>query len=264
MPPSAFTKRSDLTEREHSRFLPIAAGLPACAHPVRTGYSPLLHALHSVFSIDFLTNLFSHYGYGVIGVVVMLESMGLPLPAESLLITSALFCATTHKLQIEGVMIAGVTGAIMGDNFGYLIGHGLGLHMLSKHGPKVGLTPQRLLLGRYIFLRHGGSVVFFGRFIAILRMFVALLAGAIRMPWHTFLFYNALGGIFWAGGYTLCAYMLGNEILRLSGWIAIGFGVVACAVILALLIFFKRNEKRLTEEAMQAAQQDEQLKALLP
>ncbi|AOW47498.1 MULTISPECIES: DedA family protein [Acetobacter] len=218
--------------------------------------------MHNFFSVDYLSSLFAQYGYGVVGVVVMLESMGFPLPAESLLITGALFCATTHKLHIEGVALAGVLGAIMGDNFGYLIGHLVGLRMLQKYGPKIGLTSQRLLLGRYVFLKHGGPVVFFGRFIAVLRMFVALLAGANHMPWHTFLFHNALGGIFWAGGYTLVAYLLGNEILRLSGPLAIAFGAVACIVIGSLFIFIKRNEKRLTEEAMKAAEQDERLKVL--
>ncbi|CEF40840.1 hypothetical protein ASN_1484 [Acetobacter senegalensis] len=209
-----------------------------------------------------MDGLFSQYGYAVVGVVVMLESMGLPLPAESLIITAALFCATTHKLHITGVIIAAVTGAIMGDNFGYLLGRALGLKLLQKYGPKIGLTPERLLLGRYVFLKHGGSVVFFGRFIAVLRMFVALLAGANHMPWHTFLWHNALGGICWAGGYAFCTYMLGNEVLKLSGPVGIGFGVCAIIIITASFLFLKRNEKRLTEEALKAAENDERLRII--
>lgn len=190
----------------------------------------------------------------------MLESMGFPLPAESLIITGALFCATTHKLSITGVIIAAVAGAIMGDNFGYLIGRALGLKLLQKYGPKFGLTPERLLLGRYVFLKHGGSVVFFGRFIAVLRMFVALLAGANHMPWHTFLWHNALGGLCWAGGYAIGTYLLGNEVLKLSGPVGIGFGVCAIIIIGGSFLFLKRNEKRLTEEAMKAAEKDDRLR----
>ncbi|KXV08222.1 hypothetical protein AD933_09835 [Acetobacter malorum] len=222
----------------------------------------MLHSLESIFSLHYLNSLFSHYGYAVIGIVVMLESMGLPLPAESLIITGALFCATTHKLHISGVVIAAVIGAIMGDNFGYLIGRALGLKLLQKYGPKFGLTPNRLLLGRYVFLKHGGSVVFFGRFIAVLRMFVALLAGANHMPWHTFLWHNALGGICWAGGYAICTYLLGNEVLRLSGPLGIVFGVCAATIIIASFLFLKRNEKRLTEEALAAAEKDERLRIM--
>ncbi|NHO19213.1 DedA family protein [Acetobacter oeni] len=186
----------------------------------------------------------------------MFESMGLPLPAESLLITAALYAATTHRLNIYGVATAGVTGAIMGDNFGYLIGKALGFHLLLRHGRKVGLTPQRLLLGRYVFRQHGGIVVFFGRFIAILRVFVALMAGANHMHWRSFLIFNAMGGLCWAGGYSLITYYLGHEALRLSGpaaWIVIPIGV---AVIVGMLVFLKKNEKRLTKEALEAAEND--------
>ncbi|WP_242010115.1 DedA family protein [Acetobacter conturbans] len=201
----------------------------------------------------------THYGYGVIGVVVMLESMGLPLPAESILISSALYAATTHKLHIWGIVGAGVSGAIMGDNFGYLIGKECGFRLLHRYGRRVGLTPDRLLLGRYIFRKHGGSVVFFGRFIAVLRVFVALLAGANRMPWHTFLTHNALGGLCWAGGYTLAAYYLGHEAMQLSGplaWVAIPLALVVGGTI---MLFLKKNERRLTAEAMQAAKTDKRL-----
>lgn len=214
---------------------------------VRTGTSALLH---------YLDTLLSEYGYGVIGVVVMFESMGLPLPAESLLITAALYAAGTHRLNIYGVASAGVIGAIMGDNFGYLIGRALGFRLLLRHGRKVGLTPERLLLGRYAFRQHGGVVVFFGRFIAILRVFVALLAGANHMHWRNFLLFNAMGGICWAGGYALITYYLGHEALQLSGpvaWVVVPAGV---AIITGVLLFLKKNEKRLTREALKAAEND--------
>lgn len=191
----------------------------------------------------------------------MLESMGVPLPAESLLITASLYAAATHRLNIYGIAGAGVAGAIMGDNLGYLLGKALGFRLLLKHGRKVRLTPERLLLGRYVFRQHGGLVVFIGRFIAILRVFVALLAGASHLPWHTFLFYNALGGICWAGGYSLITYFLGHEALRLSGpvaWVAVPVTIV---VIGGAFLFLRKNEKRLTAEALEAAQKDPALTA---
>ncbi|MDG6095509.1 DedA family protein [Acetobacter sp. AN02] len=205
----------------------------------------------------YLDSLFSHYGYGVVGVVVMLESMGLPLPAESLIITAALYCATTHRLDITWVAVAAVTGAIMGDNFGYLIGRALGLKILQKYGIKIGLTSDRLLLGRYLFRRHGNVVVFLGRFVAILRIFVALLAGASHMPWHSFLLYNALGGMAWAGGYTFATYYLGSRILNVTGPVAIAMGCVGGAALLAGFLFIRKNEKKLLDEAMVQARSEE-------
>ncbi|MCQ8239393.1 DedA family protein [Rhizosaccharibacter radicis] len=204
-----------------------------------------------------LDHLLQHYGYGLVGVIVMLESMGAPLPGESLIIGAAIYCATTHRLDIAWVVTAAVIGAIMGDNFGYLIGRSVGFRVLARYGRHVGLTPERLTLGRFLFRRHGGKVVFFGRFIAILRTFAALLAGANRMPWHSFLFYNALGGIGWAGGYTTAAYLLGNQAEKLSGPIGLAVGSVAAVVLLAAFVFLKRNEKRLTAEAQQAADREE-------
>ena len=203
-----------------------------------------------------LDHLLAHYGYGVVGLIVMLESMGAPLPGESLLIGTALYCAATHRLEIGWVVAVAVAGAIMGDNFGYLIGRSLGFRLLARWGGRIGLTDDRLLLGRYLFRRHGGKVVFFGRFIAILRTFAALLAGANRMPWPSFLFYNALGGIGWAGGYSLAAYLLGRQMERISGPLGLVLGLVALAVVGSAFVFLKHNEKRLTDEAMTAARSE--------
>jgi len=191
-----------------------------------------------------------------VGVTVMLESMGAPLPGESMLIGTALYCAATHRLDIGWVIVVAIAGAIMGDNFGYLIGRSIGFRALARWGGKVGLTPDRLTLGRYLFRKHGGKVVFFGRFIAILRTFAALLAGANKMPWHSFLFYNAMGGIGWAGGYSLAAYMLGKEATRIAGPLGIALGVFAVLIIGSLFVFLKRNEKRLTEDALKQAKQE--------
>ena len=203
-----------------------------------------------------LDHLLAQYGYGVVGLVVMLESMGAPLPGESLLIGTALYCAATHRLEIGWVVAIAIAGAIMGDNFGYLIGRSLGFRLLSRWGSRVGLTDDRLLLGRYLFRRHGGKVVFFGRFIAILRTFAALLAGANRMPWPSFLIYNALGGIGWAGGYSLAAYLLGRQMERISGPLGVVLGGIAAVVVGSAFVFLKRNEKRLTGEAMAAARSE--------
>ncbi len=203
-----------------------------------------------------LDHLLAHYGYGLVGVVVMLESMGAPLPGESLLIGTALYCAATHRLEIGWVIAIAIAGAIMGDNFGYLIGRSLGFRLLARWGRHVGLSDDRLTLGRYLFRRHGGKVVFFGRFIAVLRTFAALLAGANRMPWPSFLLYNALGGIGWAGGYSLAAYLLGSQMERISGPLGLGLGIIAVVVVGSAFLFLKRNENRLTGEALAAARKE--------
>lgn len=205
--------------------------------------------MHFIGTLD---GLLARYGYGLVGVVIMLESMGLPLPGESLMIGSAIYCATTGRLDIRIVLLVASVGAILGDNAGYLIGRTVGLRVLTQHGRRIGLTESRMTLAHYLFQRYGGYVVFLGRFVVLLRTLAALLAGAMRMDWPAFLVCNALGGICWCLLYGGGAYALGDAALHFSGRLRIGAGIVAAAVVATLFLFVKRNERRLTKEAEQA------------
>lgn len=199
--------------------------------------------------IEEIGPLMQRYGYSLVGGIICLEAMGLPLPGESLLIAAAIYAATTGNLTIEYLVLAAAIGAIMGDNFGFAIGHKLGRPALERYGPKIGLTVARQRLGQYLFFKHGGSVVFFGRFVAFMRTFVALLAGAGRMDWRRFLLWNALGGIAWTSLYGFGAYALGNQAHILAG--PFGWTLGAAALIAAILIFrfLKRNEALLLAKA---------------
>ena len=194
--------------------------------------------------IEWLEQMILAYGYGIVGIVICLEAMGLPLPGESLLIATAIYAATTGKLEIEWIVGVAAVGAIMGDNFGYLIGHKLGRQALERYGPRIGLTAPRQRLGHYLFLRYGGVVVFFGRFIAFLRVFAALLAGANNMRWGRFLMWNALGGIVWTHLYGIGAYLLGHQVHRLVGPLGIALGVVAAGVAIWVVYLLKTNEQK--------------------
>ena len=195
------------------------------------------------------TDLVQRYGAGLVGVVIFFESMGVPLPGESLMIAAAIYAATAGGLEIEWVVLAACAGAILGDNAGYLIGRRVGSAVLARYGPRIGLTWPRQRLGQFLFLRHGGKVVFFGRFVAFLRTFAALLAGANRMPWRSFLMWNALGGAFWTGLYGFGAYLLGDQVHRLVGPVGAVMGIVGAAVFVWVALFVRRHEKRLIREA---------------
>lgn len=199
--------------------------------------------------IAFLEHVVQHYGYAAIGIIICLEAMGLPLPGESLLIASAIYAATTGRLGIEWVVLSAAVGAIMGDNFGYLIGHKLGVPALERYGPRVGLTVGRQRLGQFLFRKYGGIVVFFGRFIAFLRVFAALLAGSNRMPWGRFLLWNALGGIAWTHLYGIGAYVLGNQVHKLVGPVGVVIGIAAAIAAVAVIWFLKTNEHKLIARA---------------
>ena len=150
------------------------------------------------------------------------------------------------------MIAAAACGAIVGDNLGFLVGREGGFRLVRRFGPYIGFDERKLKLGMYLFRRHGGKVVFFGRFVAVLRAWAAFLAGTSRMPWPRFLLFNGAGGILWATIYGLAGYTLGNNIHRILGPIGIASVVLAAIAIIISLIILRRNMARLEEEAEQA------------
>ena len=199
-----------------------------------------------------LLNLLATYGYLAVLVSVGIESIGIPFPGETLLIIAAIYAGTTHRLFIPFVILAAASGAILGDNIGYLIGREGGYRLLRRYGRYIGLDERKLKLGIYLFRKHGGKIVFFGRFVALLRALAAFLAGTNRMPWPRFLLFNALGGIVWATLYGTGGYLLGNNIHRFTGPLGTVTIILAVFLILVGLVVIRRNEHRLEDEAEKA------------
>ena len=150
------------------------------------------------------------YGYLVVFLLVLIESIGVPVPGETALIGAALYAGSTHKLEIEWVILAAIAGAIIGDNIGFSIGRYGGARVLLRHGHRIGLDEGRLKIGIWLFRRHGGKVVFWGRFVSILRTYAAFLAGTNRMAWGRFLVFNAAGAVVWATFFGVVYYVFGS------------------------------------------------------
>ena len=199
-----------------------------------------------------LTHLLATYGYLAVLLFVAIESTGIPFPGETMLLVAAIDAGTTHQLSIVLVIVAAASGAILGDNLGFWVGREGGYRLLRRFGRYIRLEERRLKLGQYLFLKHGGKVVFFGRFVAVLRAWAAFLAGTNRMPWPRFLLFNAAGGVVWATFYGLGGYLLGDNIHRLVGPLGIVLLVLAVLLIIAGLIVVRRNESRLADEAERA------------
>src|SRR5712664_1735892 len=198
---------------------------------------------------DYLIGLIQVYGPWVIFVVVALESAGVPLPGETILVAAALLAATTNQIDIAVVVAAAAAGAIVGDGIGYAVGRRFGMPLLRKYGRYIRLDENRLLIGRYLFFRYGNAVVFFGRFIAVLRMFAALLAGANSMPAGRFFFFNITGGVCWACLFGFGAYAVGAGIYKISGTLSVISLGLFIAAGYALSIFIRRNEVTLRRRA---------------
>ncbi len=183
----------------------------------------------------------SSYGYLVVFLLVMIESIGVPVPGETALIGAALYAGSTGKLEIAG--------AIIGDNIGYLLGRYGGAKLLLRYGHKIRLHEGRLKIGIWLFRRHGGKVVFWGRFVSILRTWAAFLAGANHMEWRRFLVFNAAGAVVWATLFGVVYYVFGDAIKRLSTAIDITFGVVGFALVIAFVVWTRRKEAELQRRA---------------
>jgi len=198
---------------------------------------------------DALLSLVPSYGPWIIFGIVAFESAGVPLPGETILVASALLSATTGEINIVIVVLAAAAGAVVGDGVGYMVGRRLGVPFLRRYGRYIRLDEDRLLIGRYLFFQYGNAVVFFGRFIAVLRMFAALLAGANSMPAGRFFFFNIIGGICWACLFGFGTYEVGAEIYKISGTLsAISLGLFIAAGY-AFSVFIRRNEVTLRRRA---------------
>ena len=201
-------------------------------------------------SPDKLQTLVATYGFWTVAGVVGLESMGVPLPGETVLIVAAIY-AGAHDGNIGLVIAAAAVGAIVGDNIGYFAGREFGYRLLLRFGCYLGLTEARVKLGQYLFLNHGTKVVFFGRFVAVLRVLAAFLAGVNRLAWPRFLAANASGGILWATVVGMTAYTLGKGIQKIEGPIGIAGLVIAGAVFVGMILYFRSHEAELQAKADQ-------------
>ena len=198
-----------------------------------------------VFDQAIVTHILTTYGYYAVFLVVMMESAGVPMPGETILVSAAIYCSTTHQLDIRLVILAAALGAIIGDNIGYWVGRRFGPTLLERWGPRIGLDSRKQMLGQHLFRKYGGAIVFFGRFVAMLRTFAALLAGVNRLRATTFFASNAAGGIAWAALFGIGGYLLGKGIERVTG--PVGYVALAMAVVGAFFVwrFYKAHEEQL-------------------
>jgi membrane protein DedA with SNARE-associated domain len=136
-----------------------------------------------------ITSLIESYGYLSLFLLVGLESFGIPLPGETALVTAAAFAAS-GRLSIYAVVAIAGAAAILGDNGGYWIGRKGGLSLVRRYGRFVHLNESHIRSAQGFFDRHGPKTVFFGRFVALLRTWAAVLAGVGQMRYDVFMAYN--------------------------------------------------------------------------
>jgi membrane protein DedA with SNARE-associated domain len=184
--------------------------------------------------------------------MIALECVGVPVPGETILVASAIYAATTHELNIWSVVGAGIAGAIVGNIVAFGIGRRYGYGLLLRYGSYLRLDEPRIKIGQYLFLRYGSRVVFFARFVPVLRSIAGVLAGANRMPWSSFMMANVTGAVAWVSIDCFGAYLFGEEITRLAAPVGIALGLLIILALVATGVFIARHEQQLAAEAERA------------
>ncbi|MDQ6744922.1 MAG: DedA family protein [Actinomycetota bacterium] len=198
---------------------------------------PLVVLIH-VLGIGVSSNL----GY-VLPAIIGLESMGVPSPGETALVLAAVL-ASQHKLQIWLVLVIGIASAILGDNIGYLLGRRFGRELLACRGPFKSHRQRTIAAGDRFFERHGNKAVFLARWVALVRVAAAWLAGINHMRFRDFFFWNALGGITWGTTFGLVGYFGGSTAAHFITQFGLYAAGVLVVVIAGVWLVRRRRERR--------------------
>lgn len=190
--------------------------------------------------------LLHSWGLAALFLSVMLEAFGLPLPGESAVIAAAV-AAAAGQFPILSVAAVSFTGAVLGDNIGYLIGRRLGRPAILAHGARFGLTAAALTRAEALVRRHGPVIVVGARFVVLLRQMNGIVAGTTALPWGRFLAANILGALLWVGTWTTLAWQLGPAAGAALPWLwhhlALA-GAVAVPLLVGLLVTLRLIARR--------------------
>ena len=196
-------------------------------------------------SLQLIEHYMLIYGYWAVFFGVMLENAGVPVPGETILLIAGYFAAQ-GKFHLPLVMLIAATGAVIGDNIGFAIGHHFGRAVLLRVGRFFFLTPKRLEHMEKYFESHGNKTILVARFITGLRVFAALLAGASRkMPWRVFFVYNVAGALLWSVVITTLGYLFGHSLPLLVKWVGrSGTILLIAAVVIGLIVWRIRARRK--------------------
>jgi membrane protein DedA with SNARE-associated domain len=208
-------------------------------NPVKLRHMDFLHN-----SLQLIEQYMLAYGYWAIFFGVMLENAGVPVPGETILLIAGYF-ASTGKFNIALVMLIAATGAIIGDNIGFAIGHHVGRNVLLRVGRFFFLTPKRFKYMEGYFERHGNKTILVARFITGLRVFAALLAGASKMPWKVFFVFNVAGAVLWSVVITTLGYLFGQSLPLLIKWVGrSGTILLISAIVIGIVVWRVRKHRK--------------------
>ncbi len=187
-------------------------------------------------SLEKIQEIAHQYGYWAIFMGILLENLGIPLPGETVTLVGG-FLAGSGQLNYWFVLTSAILGAVIGGTCGYWIGRYMGWPFLLKLGRFLRIPEERLEESKNKFSENAGKAVFFGRFIALLRILAGLLAGISEMSYGKFFLYNLAGAIVWASVMVTLSFFLGR-IVSLEQLVAVAgqFTLVALLIVIAWIV----------------------------
>jgi membrane protein DedA with SNARE-associated domain len=195
-------------------------------------------------TIELLRGAVVHHGYWAVAVLLLLESAGLPLPGETVLLLASFLAYSEHELQLPWVIVVGIVATTLGGELGFALGRHGGRPLIERYRHVFAIRPGSIARGERLFDRYGPATVFLARFIFGMRVLAALLAGALHMPWRKFVLYNFLGAAVWVSAICGAGYLFGGHWGRLAHDLKRFDLVVAIVVVAAALIFWWRSRSR--------------------
>ena len=184
-----------------------------------------------------LTELLARYGYIFIALFMFIESIGVPIPGESALITAAAV-AGSGALSVYGVFFAALAGNVLGGMAGYWMGVRGGHAIVTRFGRLLRINDERLAKAHTFFEKHGASALIVGRYIAVVRSFLGMIAGVSAMPRQRFFLYNFVGGVIWSVTFTAVGFFFGKNLPALKrelGRVGLVLGIVVALVVLLVV-----------------------------
>ncbi len=199
-------------------------------------------------SLENIQEVAHQYGYWAVFLGILLENLGIPLPGETVTIVGG-FLAGSNELNYWLVLGNAIAGAVIGGICGYWIGRIGGWSFLQRVGSIFRISEQRLLKIKDTFSEKAGKAVFFGRFLALMRVFASPLAGIVEMPFGKFFLYNLAGAITWASAMVTLAFFAGKivPLEQLVTW-AGEFAIAALLILVAVIVIPLWLEARQTKE----------------
>ncbi len=196
---------------------------------------------HSI--LDFLRNAVVHYGYWAVGVALLVENAGVPVPGETILLLASFLAYSQHELQLPWIIVVATVAATLGDNIGFALGRFGGRPLLERYRTVFRIQDATLARGEELFARYGSVTIFFARFIFGMRIIAGPLAGVLRMPWRRFTIFNFLGAGVWVTVISGAGYLFGQHLGRLERDIRRVDLIAASLVLIGLWFLWWRRRR---------------------